>query len=303
LYETCEKNNIPYKKLSKIIVATSEGQIGDLYRLYKNARDCGVKGLEMVNEVQIIKMEPNVHANAGIFSPDTAIFDTHSYMKYLVGKAKAGGVQFSYNSEVTAIKKTTDGYEITVTDSDKQNFSFLAQVVINSAGLFSDKVAAMVGIDIKQNGYELKYCKGQYFRASGRSQKLVSRLVYPVPRPKGHSLGIHAGLDLAGNLRFGPDEHYMQKSLVDYDVDESQKQTFFESVSKYLPAVQLEDFYPDTAGIRPKLQGEDDDFKDFVIKEETASGLEGFINLVGIESPGLTAAPAIARIVKGMLKI
>jgi L-2-hydroxyglutarate oxidase LhgO len=302
LYEICEKNSISYKKIAKIIVATSEGQISDLYRLYKNAKDSGVKGLEMVNEIQILKMEPNVHANAGISSPNTGIFDTHSYMKYLVAKAKAGGVQFSYNSEVTAIKKTIDGYELTVLDADKQNFSFIAAVIINSAGLFSDKVAQMAGIDIKKEGYDLKYCKGQYFRVSGKNQKLVSRLVYPVPMPSGHSLGIHAGLDLAGNLRFGPDEHYMNENKIDYDVDESQKQAFFDSVSRYLPIVKLEDFYPDTAGIRPKLQGPDDDFRDFVIKEESDLGFEGFINLIGIESPGLTAAPAIAKMVKGMLR-
>jgi L-2-hydroxyglutarate oxidase LhgO len=94
----------------------------------------------------------------------------------------------------------------------------------------------------------------------------------------------------------------MKENKIDYDVDESQKQAFFDSVSRYLPIVKLEDFYPDTAGIRPKLQGPDDDFRDFVIKEEKDLGLEGFINLIGIESPGLTAAPAIAKMVKGMLR-
>lgn len=302
LYEICEKNNIPCKKITKIIVATSEGQISDLYRLYKNAKDSGVKGLEMVNEMQIIKMEPSVVADAGIFSPNTGIFDTHSFMKCLIAKATENKAQISYNSEVVEIKKTDEGYEIAVLDSDKQRFSFISQVVINCAGLFSDRIAQMAGIDIKKENYELKFCKGQYFRVSGKSKNIVSRLVYPVPKPSGHSLGIHAGIDLAGNMRFGPDEHYMKENIIDYNIDESQKQVFFESVSKYLPKVKLEDFYPDTAGIRPKLQGEGDDFRDFVIKEESALGLEGFINLIGIESPGLTAAPAIAKMMKGMLR-
>jgi len=302
IYEICEKNNIPYKKISKIIVASTESQISDLYRLYKNAKDSGVSELEMVNNVQIAKMEPNIEADAGIFSAQTGIFDTHLFMKYLSAKATQNKAQISYNSEVVEIKKTNQGYEITVLDSDNQRFSFISQVVINCAGLFADKVAAMVGIDIKTQGYELKFCKGQYFRVSGKSAKLVSRLVYPVPRPKGHSLGIHAGIDLAQNLRFGPDENYIDGNVIDYDVKESAKDEFFESVSKYLPAVKLEDFYPDTAGIRPKLQGPDDDFRDFVIKEEKELGPEGFINLIGIESPGLTAAPAIAKMVKGMIK-
>lgn len=302
IYEICEKNNIPYKKISKIVVAISEKEVGDLYRLYKNAKDSGVKELEMINNVQVVKMEPNVEADAGIFSSTTGIFDTHLFMKYFADSAHSRGAQISYNSEVIEIKKTAEGYEVTVLDSDKQRFTFSAQAVINCAGLFADKVAAMAGIDIKAQGYELKYCKGQYFRVSGKSQKLVSRLVYPVPRPKGHSLGIHAGIDLTGNQRFGPDEHYMQENTIDYNVDEKQRQEFFESVVKYIPKVKLEDFYPDTAGIRPKLQGPDDDFRDFVIKEEKDLGLEGFINLIGIESPGLTAAPAIAKMVKGMLR-
>lgn len=302
IYEICEKNNIAYKKITKIIVATSEKEVGDLYRLYKNAKDSGVKQLEMINNVQVVKMELNVEADAGILSSATGIFDTHSFMKYFADAARAKGAQISYNSEVVEIKKTGEGYEVTVLDSDKQRFSFIAQVVINCAGLFSDRIAQIAGIDIKAQGYELKYCKGQYFRVSGKSQKLVSRLVYPVPRPAYHSLGIHAGIDLAGNLRFGPDENYMKEKILDYTVDEPQKKAFFESVSKYLPKIKLEDFYPDTAGIRPKLQGPQDDFKDFVIKEEKDLGLEGFINLIGIESPGLTAAPAIAKMVKGMLR-
>jgi len=303
VYQICQENNIAHKRITKIIVATSEGQITDLYKLYKNAKTSGCQGLEMLNKLQIEKLQRNVTAEAGILSPNTGIFDTHSFMKYFITKATHNGVEISYNSEVVDIKKTLDGYEIGVLDSNKEKFSFVAQVVINSAGLFSDKVAEMAGIDIKKYGYELKYCKGQYFRVSGKSKNLVDRLVYPVPRPRGHSLGIHAGLDLSGNLRFGPDEHYMKEKNINYDVDESQKKAFFDSVSKYLPMVKFEDFYPDTAGIRPKLQGENDGFKDFVIKEEVALGLEGFINLIGIESPGLTASPAIAKMVKGMLRI
>ena len=302
LYKICEKNNIACKKINKIIVATSEGQISDLYSLYKNAKDSGVEAIEMVNEIQILKIEPNVNAEAGILSANTGIVDTHSLMKYFITKAAHNGVEFSYNSEIVEIEKLSDGYKVTALDTDMEKFSFITQIVINAAGLFSDKVAAMVGIDIKKCNYELKYCKGQYFRSAGKSKNLVSRLIYPVPRSGGHSLGIHAGLDLAGSLRFGPDENYMKENKVDYNVDESRKNTFFDSVSKYLPSVKLDDFYPDIAGIRPKLQGKDEPFRDFVIKEESESGFEGFINLIGIESPGLTAAPAIAMLVKGLLK-
>ncbi len=302
LYEIAKNALIPYKKISKIIVATNVHEIDELEQLFSNAKESGAAGLELLSKRQIQQLEPNVNAQAGIFSPNTGILDTHLLMKYFINKAQAGGVEFSYNSEVVGIKKQGAGYLVTVLDSDRQEFSFISQTVVNSAGLFSDKIAAMAGVDINAQGYILKYCKGQYFRIGPKYKGLVNRLVYPVPKPHGRSLGIHTVLDLAGNMRLGPDEHYLDKNIIDYNIDESCKQFFFESVSRFLPAIQLSDFYPDVAGIRPKLQGENDGFRDFIIKDEKASGLEGFINLIGIESPGLTASSAIAKMVKGMIR-
>jgi L-2-hydroxyglutarate oxidase LhgO len=127
----------------------------------------------------------------------------------------------------------------------------------------------------------------------------VERLVYPVPAPKAAGLGIHVTPTLDGTLLLGPDAHYVNS--IDYSVSGQQKDAFYHSVKKFLPTVQYDDLQPEMAGIRPKLQGPQDDFRDFVIREECDMGLPGFINLIGIESPGLTAALSIARHVRDIV--
>jgi L-2-hydroxyglutarate oxidase LhgO len=166
--------------------------------------------------------------------------------------------------------------------------------------LNSDKVAQLAGIDIDRAGYELFYCKGEYFSVGNRKNKLIKRLIYPVPQPSSGGLGIHATLDLEGRMRLGPDARYVKE--IDYRVNESQRGLFYSSVKAFLPFIESDDLEPEMAGIRPKLQGPGDDFRDFVIRHEHDRGLPGFINLIGIESPGLTGSPAIAKYVESMVK-
>jgi L-2-hydroxyglutarate oxidase LhgO len=160
----------------------------------------------------------------------------------------------------------------------------------------------MVGIDIEDCRYALQYCKGQYFRVNSKKAGLIKRLVYPVPIPKSGGLGVHATLDLGGGLRLGPDHEYLQNRAKDYSVDGSKDKYFYASARKFLPFIEEGDISPDTAGIRPKLQGRNEEFRDFVIEEESKKGFSGFINLLGIESPGLTASLAIAQGVDRIVK-
>ena len=111
-------------------------------------------------------------------------------------------------------------------------------------------------------------------------------------------LGIHATLDLSGRVRFGPDSQYISDDQpIDYTIDESRKPAFHESISRYLPCVSIDTLNPDMSGIRPKIQGPGDQPMDFIIREESDRGLPSFINLIGIESPGLTACLAIGEYV------
>ncbi|MBU0567735.1 FAD-dependent oxidoreductase, partial [bacterium] len=204
----------------------------------------------------------------------------------------------AYECEVKSIKQSAKGYEIGVQDTDGQEFSFLSQVVINSAGLQADKIAALTGIDIDAAGYRIHYCKGEYFKVGGGKHKLVSHLIYPSPTVI--SLGIHTVLDLQGMVKLGPNAFYVDG--IDYQVEKAHKKDFLESVKPILPWIEGNDLSPDMAGIRPKLQAQGEPVRDFVIKHEEPGGLPGFINLIGIESPGLTSAPAIAEYVERMVR-
>lgn len=302
LYEICLKFKINFKKTGKLIVATNQEEENILDGLLKKGKKNGVRGLEIISKKQVNDIEPNICATAALWSHSTGIIDSHSLMQYFADCIKENGGVLAYNSQLTAISKRPDGYELTVKDSRGEEFKFCAKLVINSAGLTCDEVARMAGKGLN-GGYSLHYCKGQYFRVNDPAKsKLINRLVYPVPEEYLSGLGIHATIDLAGGLRLGPDSRYISRDEVDYSVDVSQRKNFFESVAVFLPFLKEDDLIADTAGIRPKLQGPGEGFRDFIIKEESGLGLPGFINLIGIESPGLTCSPAIARAVEELTR-
>ncbi|MFC1703783.1 NAD(P)/FAD-dependent oxidoreductase [Candidatus Omnitrophota bacterium] len=301
-YEICKKNNLPHKKLGKLIVATNSSECEELEKIIENARANGVEELELLSKEKVAALEPNVKAEAAIYSGTTGIVDSHSLMKYFAFAAEQQGAVITYKTAVKDIAKVQQGYEVTVVDASGEEFSFIAETVINCAGLESDSIAEMAGIDVDKYDYRLKYCKGQYFTLSSVKSSLIQRLIYPVPRAKTVSLGIHATPNLAGMVRLGPDDEYVNRNSFTYDVDESARAKFFGSAVSFLPFLEEHDLSPDTSGMRPKLQGPGEDVKDFVIRDEGDKGFEGFINLIGIESPGLTAAASIAQLVKTLMK-
>lgn len=292
LYKLCDKHNIAYKKSGKIIVAADENEVNWLKELYEQGGKNGVDDLVLLSRTELKKLEPNIEARAGLLSPSSGILDSYSLLKFLYSQAREKGTEFVFNTEVIGIEKAGTKYKIKI--KDRAGISaFIAHVVVNCAGLNSDKVAQLAGIDIAKSGYKLHYCKGEYFSLNSKYRNLVSRLIYPAPEQAGH--GIHWRQALDGRVLLGPSAHYVEE--IDYAVDETQKQAFYDSVKKYLPLVELEDLEPESTGIRPKLQGPGEAFRDFVITNEEAAGFPGLINLIGIESPGLTASLAIAKCV------
>jgi L-2-hydroxyglutarate oxidase LhgO len=298
LYEFCGRNNIPHKKIGKLIVAIDEKEIEELEVLFKQGLDNGVEDLRFIAKNEIKDFEPNIRAEAAIYSPATGILDTHSFMETLALQFEDRGGSIAYRTELTAVEKVKDGFILTVHDAQGDTFKFLSRIFINSAGLGSDKVSRLLGLD--QEEYRLKYCKGDYFRVSSGKAKFINRLVYPVPKKERASLGIHATLDLSGSLRLGPDDEYVKE--INYDIDPLKREVFYESTRQFLPFIELKDLNPDMAGIRPKLQGPEENFRDFIIKDETENGTPGFINLIGIESPGFTGSLSIAKMVTGLVK-
>lgn len=297
IYEICEKNKVPYKNTGKLIVANGEAEVKQLEGIIKHATSIGARDLEMIDKDRIHELEPNVKADMAILSPSTGIMDAHGLMDHFHREArrKAGSDPVVLDTEVTGIKQVKDSYVVKMV-SGGEPFEIESRVVINSAGLYADKVAEMAGIDIDKAGYRIHWCKGEYFSLTGKPP--AQMLIYPPPPQDAASLGIHSVPDLTGRLKFGPNAFYVDK--IDYSV-ESEKEPFWRDVVKYFPTVKLEDLHPDMSGIRAKLQGPGDPVRDFVIRHEEDKGLPGFINLIGIESPGLTSSPAIAEMVEAMV--
>jgi L-2-hydroxyglutarate oxidase LhgO len=291
LYDICARHDIPHRKLGKLVTATRPEELPALDAIFESAARNGVV-VARLSEKEAHAVEPHIQSVGALWSSESGIVDAHSLMDHFLREALEAGAHFYASATVVAIEPAPGGYRIVVRKGTDLE-SFTTERVVNAAGLEADTVAALAGIDVEAAGYRLHYCKGSYFSAASRCARLVSHLVYPVPAHD--SLGVHVVLDTGGRLRFGPDAVYLPDRTLDYRVDPERRADFGASARRLLPAIADEDLEPDISGIRPKLQKKGEPFRDFVIAEESARGLPGFVNLVGIESPGLTAAPAIAE--------
>ncbi|UCH02503.1 MAG: NAD(P)/FAD-dependent oxidoreductase [Candidatus Bathyarchaeota archaeon] len=299
IYQLCEENNIAYKRTGKIIVATQEEEVKELENLLRQGQHNGAKNLEMIDEEKVHEFEPRVKGVAALYSPSTGILDVHSLMKYYYKKIKQNSTidPLILNTKVVNLTPKRDGY--IVTTKGQESFSLKTTIVINAAGLYADKIAEMAGIEVDKERYQIHWCKGDYFSLRGKPP--VAMLVYPAPPADAYRIkltGIHAIPDLIGRLKFGPNAYYVNR--INYNV-ESNKEDFWKAITSYLPSIQPNDLHPDMSGIRPKLQRPGESFRDFIIQHEEKKGFSGLINLIGIESPGLTCSPAIAKMVKKMV--
>lgn len=299
LYDLCGQYDIGCRKSGKLIVAADDDEAGELETLLERGKRNNAVDLKRLSSRELKALEPDVEGVAAMLSPSSGIIDAYALMQYFVARAGEGGADIAYRSRVVDINKLNDGYEVTVEDSDGKS-SFITTALVNAAGLYSDKIAGMAGIDIDEAGYRLHYCKGEYFSLANRYGGRLKRLVYPVPPSNIVGVGIHVTFDLEGRTRLGPNVCYVDS--LDYAVDEGQKEAFYKSVKRLLPAIEYDDLAPEMAGIRPKLQEPGGEIRDFVIEDEADRGLPALINLIGIESPGLTAAPAIAEYVAVLIE-
>lgn len=293
LYELCIKNNISFQKITKIITATKDEAIPKLENLYQIGIENGVP-LQIIDKAQANKLEPNIRCAGGILSPETGIISVAELMDFHYQKASNNNVDFYFESHISQINRLSNGYEVNLLEKNSET-SFLSKVIINSAGLYADVIAEMVGFDTAQLGYDLSFCKGTYYSLRPAKRGIVTRLIYPIPPNEG--LGVHSVSDIAGTIRFGPDVEYLPEKILDYSINENRKLEFLSAIQDIIPSIQLEDIAADYCGIRPKLQKKGEPFRDFIISEESDKGFPNFINLIGIESPGLTASPAISRMV------
>jgi L-2-hydroxyglutarate oxidase LhgO len=299
LYDFCARHEVPHRRIGKLIVAMDEHELPVLEELLARGHANGVE-MRFIDGAQARALEPQVPSVGALLSPNTGIVSAHGLMDALLHLARQAGTIVQARSELVAIERRGADYQLAVRTGGVLE-SFTSERVVNAAGLESDRVAALAGVDVDAAGYRLFLCKGSYFSVVPAKAGIVSHLVYPVP---GHvSLGVHAVIGIDGRLRFGPDADYLgEDRCLDYAVDEGKRAAFGEAVRRLVPALADEDLEPDTAGIRAKLQGPGQGFRDFVIAEESARGLPGLVNLVGIDSPGLTSCLAIADLVASLLE-
>jgi L-2-hydroxyglutarate oxidase LhgO len=300
LYDFCRKYDVPFNNCGKLIVATTDEEISVIEGIRQTAIKNGVDDLKVLDKKQIATLEPNIFALKALYSPSTGIVDSHALMKQFESNTINNGGQIVYGSEVRGIKKIDGGYEIKLLDADKQDYSFTSGIVINSAGLTADKISEMVGIE--DDKLKIIFCKGEYFRINPPKNRLIKRLVYPVPHQNMEGIGIHITIDMGGGVKLGPDVQYLESNVYDYKLTPSKQEAFFISAKKFLPFLEFDDIAPEMAGIRPKTQKPGEALHDFYIEEESNRGYPGFINLIGMESPGLTSSLAIAKYVSNLIK-
>jgi L-2-hydroxyglutarate oxidase LhgO len=298
----CEAHRVGCRRIGKFIVATCAEEEPELARLLELGRRNGVAGLRYASAEELAREEPDVRATAALWSPDTGIVDSHGLMRSLEQDALDHGAIMAYGHTYIRAEPAGAGYRIRCTNPGGDDETIIeASTVVNSAGLDADQVAAGMGIDVDAAGYRQVFVKGSYFRLREGAPIRLGHLVYPVPNPALTGLGVHVTLDLAGGVRFGPDAEFLADRVQDYHVAPARAAGFAERASRYLPALRAEDLRPDQSGIRPRRVLPGGVVPDFVIAEEGARGLPGWINLIGMESPGLTCCLAIAREVRALM--
>ena len=294
LYPFLAERGIPHRRCGKLIVATDPAQIPGLEKLHAQAKANGVADLRMLTAREARALEPQLACVAALESPSTGIVDSHAFMLALRGEAEDHGAAIAFRSPLLAGRIREGGIELEVGGAEPMRL--LAQTVVNCAGLFAQDVARSIGGFPAERIPPTHYCKGNYFSLSGRSP--FARLVYPAPEAAG--LGVHLTLDLAGQARFGPDVEWIER--IDYDVDPGRAEVFYNAIRSYWPGLKDGALQPAYSGIRPKLQPRGQPASDFLIHGPADHGVPGFVNLFGIESPGLTAALAIGDHVRELVR-
>jgi len=299
LYAYCAEHGVAHQRCGKLIVATDTSQHAGLQAIRQRAAACGVHDLQALGADEAMALEPALRCTAALLSPSTGIVDSHGLMLSLQGEAAAHGAMLALHSPLQRLRRTPDGFELQVGGDEPMQLQ--ANAVVNSAGLHAVALAAALEGVPPLPLPQAHWARGHYFACPGKAA--FSRLIYPMPDEAG--LGVHVTLDLGGQMRFGPDVQWVPLTppgQEDYRVDPARAAPFADAIRRYWPALPDDALQPAYAGIRPKISGPGEPAADFLIQGPAAHGVPGLVNLLGIESPGLTASLAIAEEVAGLLR-
>ena len=306
MYDLCAANDIPSRKTGKWILAQNALQHEELRKTHEFADSIGVP-TQFISLSEAKAREPDVRIMEAVLeSPTTGIVDSHALISYLEADIQAKGGDIAFHTSVTSIEPLASGsggYKLNTASSASSDFaSIITETLINSAGLAAVPLSNQI-LPVSRQIPAL-YAKGSYYSYSA-PQPRPNILLYPAPTTGAAGLGTHLTMDLTGAIRFGPDVEWIDDPN-DLSVNESRLSAALDEITAYLPGIRREKVMVDYSGIRPKLgkgsavaRGKEDGFSDFIIRKE--EGFEGFINLLGIESPGLTSSLAIADMVEDLL--
>jgi L-2-hydroxyglutarate oxidase LhgO len=287
LYSFCASHGIPCQRCGKLLVATHEGEIGELEKLCARGISNGAS-LEMVDAGFVRRKEPHVRAAAAVWSPDTGIIEAEALITVLGRLCRDRDVAMLVGTPAIGAVPSNGSVEL-ITPHER----FRAQTVINAAGLYADDVSAMLG----GRRFRIKPCRGEYAELAPSKREWVKGLVYPLPHSDGSGLGVHLTRTTWGSVLVGPTAAF-QDSKDDYEGDRLPLEAFLEPTRALLPAITLADLQPGGTGIRAKLHGPDERFADFLIERDADN--PNVIQVAGIESPGLTSCLAIGEMVAGL---
>ena len=283
MYEWCAAHDLPAHSCGQHVVARDDAEEAALALMIEHARGCGVDDLSMVSKAELTRLEPTVRGRCAVLSGTTGVVDPHALTESLADDGRQRGGEVITNADVVGIE---DGWTVSTTRGPVS-----AATIVNAAGLYADEVSRMAGV----GGYTIYPCRGDYFTL--RTKHRYTRLVYPMKAPNAPNLGIHLTLDIGGGVRLGPDATWVD-SKADYAPAPEKRAKFAAAAATLFEGVTAEDLAYDSCGLRPKLRAAHEPHeKDFVIAEDRP----GLINLLGIESPGLTSAMAIGEMVDAML--
>lgn len=292
LYAYAAERGVPHRRCGKLIVATSPGQADQLEAIRVKAAANGVGDLALLTAQQAVALEPQLHCVAALHSPSTGIVDSHALMLSLLGDLENAGGMLALKSSITRAECGAGAVVLIAEDGT----ALRCRSVVNAAGLGAPALARCFEGLLPSAVPVAHFAKGNYFTLSGRAP--FGRLVYPVPEPGG--LGVHLTIDLGGQAKFGPDVQWVS-SPDDLVVDPTRGDGFYAEVRKYWPALPDGALMPGYAGMRPKISGPGEPAADFMIDGPDSHGVQGLVNLFGIESPGLTSSLAIGRHVARLL--
>ena len=292
IYKYAKEKKINHKKYGKYIIATNKSELSNLEKIFIQGKRNKVKVIKVQKE-KVLEKNTGLIFEEALYSPSSGVIDVPEYVDALEGDIQHFGGLISLRTSFLSAKKKSNKFIIKCKAQDE--FSIDAEYLINCSGLSNEFTLKNINGFPKNKIYPNYFAKGHYFKYSGNAP--FSNLIYPISGK--HSLGIHVGFDLSGGMRFGPDVEFVDK--IDYSFNEDLKDKFINSISKYWPEINPDKLHPDYTGIRPKITKPNESMRDFSIQTRKDHGVKNFINLQGIESPGLTSSLAIGKLVKSLL--